>query len=110
MEIRMGMDADKLKQIALSIGGQLMAFAKEAGKARGIVGLWALRFKAIELVEEAKYAHKLIGSDCKEIAVLAILAAVPDRWVPDAAIKPFVSMAVEWAYTSYKNKNAKSGL
>ena len=106
----MALDPDKLKQIALSIGGQLMAFAKEVKAARGVWGLWALKDKAVELVEEAKAAHKLIGSDCKEIAVVAILAAVPDSWIPDAILRPFASWAVEWAYQAYKRSNAKSGL
>lgn len=110
MDIKMKLDPEKLRQIAAGIGAELLAFAKEVKGARGVLGIFKLLPKAVELIEKAKADHKLLGADAKEIAVAAVLLAVPDRWVPDEWIRPLVSWGIERAYQAYKRSGQKSGL
>jgi len=110
MEIKMKLDADKLKQIALRIGGEVMASLRDIKGARGVFGIYQAIRNAIERVEDAGAELKLVSEDKKEIAVLAVLAAVPDRWFPDWVLRPFVEWGVERAVAAYNASNRKSGL
>ena len=47
---------------------------------------------------------KLLGTDKKAIAVNAILGLIPDTWVPDWLIRPFISWAIEKAVKALKKR------
>jgi hypothetical protein len=64
---------------------------------RGFFGALSVAPRVVDRVEKVGKELKLIGSDKKEVAVAAVLALVPDRWVPDAIIEPFVRWAIERA-------------
>lgn len=110
MEIKMKLDADKLRQIAMRVAAELIAATKDLKRARGVIGLYKLLPTLVDHVEAVGAELKLLGEDKKAIAVEAILAAVPDRWAPDWILRPVVAWAIERAVSAYNNSQKKSGL
>lgn len=104
MDIKMKLDPAKLKAIADAIVMEARGVVVDARSAKGILGALAVAPKIVERVENVGADLKLLGSDKKEIAVQAVLALVPDRWVPDWVLAPFVAWAIERAVAALKER------
>lgn len=78
--------------------------ATELRGVRGILGFLRAAPAVVQWVEKFKQERELANQDAKTIAVEAILLLIPDRWVPDAAARPWVGWLVERAYAELKRR------
>ena len=95
MEIRMKLDPEKLIGIVKRVVEEVKGASIDIKGIRGFWGAVNLAPRVVDRIEKVACELKLCGEDKKAIAVAAVLALVPDRWVSDAILEPFVAWAIE---------------
>lgn len=90
-------DAKKVAEVAKRVVDEVKDKAAKEGGLKGWAGVKKCAPWVVKAVEKAAVAEGLLGPEKQAIAVQAILELVPDRWVPDWLIEPFVAWAVDKA-------------
>lgn len=101
------LDPARLAAVVSRIVSEIRESLKELKGARGIFAIAATIPGVVLKVEAIGQELNLLGSDKKEIAVAAVLLLVPDRWISDAMLRPFVSWAIERALPEIKKRLGK---
>lgn len=100
------LDAGKIAEVAKKVVAGVRKRA-EKDKLVGWAGVKKCVPWVVREVEKAADEVGLFASEKQEVAVQAILVLVPDRWVPDWLIEPFVRWAIDAAVEAMKKDAAK---
>lgn len=92
------LDAGKLAEIAKKVVAAVKdKAAKEPGGLKGLDGVRKCVPWVVKAVEKAAVEAGLLGPQKQEVAVQAVLALVPDRWIPDWILDPIVRWIIDKA-------------
>ena len=95
MVILMKLNHEKFEEVLARVILEVREASSAVKGARGVLGVLRLVPDVLRAVENIAGQTALLGEDKKAIAVHAILELVPDRWIADAILEPFVAFAVE---------------
>ena len=103
----MSLDPNSLNALVARVVQEVKGASIDVKSIRGFFGALRIAPRVVEKVQRIGAEFNLLGSDKREVAVAAILLLVPDRWVPDSLIAPFVGWAVDKAYAAMKARFGK---
>jgi len=97
MAIKKSITPQRVIEISKKIAAEIRAAYLDIKAIQSVRGAFKVAPVVVERVERIGQQVGLFGTDKKAIAVEAILAIIPDSWVPDWLLRPVIGWAIEKA-------------